>query len=150
MSFKGSLTISLVFVLFLVGVTAGCGGVDQQNTGGNTSGGQNQQSASGGSNSESGESKDASETKIAVGKIINADSDKRRFVLKPAKGEDIVFKAVPKARIKLDGKEVQLVDMKEGQQAQVEYIVREEMGVPNRARSITLFSNGAGGGGETS
>lgn len=151
MNLRVSLAVFVIFSLSLVVV--GCGGGDQadnqQDAGSKTSGGQNQQEGSNGSGGSGQEGEDAQEIKVAVGKIIAVNAERDRFVVKPAKGENMAFKAVSKARINLDGKEVDLADMENGQQVQLEYTVREEMGVPNRARSITLFSNDAGGGDES-
>ncbi len=78
-------------------------------------------------------------------------AENKRFTLAPSTDEQgkksIAFKAIPDAKITLDGEEVELADMKKGQQAKVEYVVREKLGVPNRARVLELFSND--GGGET-
>lgn len=149
MRFKGTLLTGVIGMLFMLGFVAGCGGSDQsgKQQGGNSSNDQSQQSTSGGSGGGTGQGDAGAQgNKIAVGKIVNVNAEARKFVVKPAKGENMKFKAVPKARIKLDGKEVELSDMKQGQQVQLNYTVRGKMGVPNRARSITLFKNGTGGG----
>lgn len=149
--YKIPLTMFLI-AFFLIGFTAGCGGGDQsgnkQNGGGKSSGNQSQQATSGSLGGGTGQKgKNVPETKTAVGKITNVNPENRKLVVKPSKGEITVLKTVPKARIELDGKEAKLEDIKKGQQVQVEYIVREGAGVPNRARSVTLFSDGSGGGG---
>ncbi len=61
------------------------------------------------------------------------------------------FKITKNARIQLDGKPAELSDAQEGQQAQIEYVVRNER---NRTRAVQLFPVGGGedaepsGGGE--
>ncbi len=75
-------------------------------------------------------------------------AEKGRFTLKPsaeAQGEEpIPFKLAPEAKVTLDGREAEPSQMKPGQQAQVEYVVREDLAVPNRARVVELFSTGGG------
>lgn len=147
MRFKGIFTVGAISLLFLVGVVAGCGGSeqsnDQQGGGGATSTDESPQATSGGTDGGTVQGLgNASGNKIAVGNIVRVDTDKRRFVVKPAKGENMTFKAVPKVQVELDEKEAELADLEKGQQIQLEYIVREGMSVPNRARSITLFSGG--------
>ena len=53
----------------------------------------------------------------------------------------LVFKLAKKSKVTLGGKEAKLEDMKKGQQAQVEYVERNER---NRARSVRLFDTGGG------
>ncbi|QYJ16082.1 hypothetical protein Rxycam_01913 [Rubrobacter xylanophilus DSM 9941] len=84
--------------------------------------------------------------KIALGSVQSVNAEKERFTLKPsaeAQGEEpIPFKLAPEASITLDGRQAELSQMKPGQQAQVEYVVRENLAVPNRARVVELFSAG--------
>src|SRR4029453_11942147 len=63
----------------------------------------------------------------------------------------VAFRLAHETSITLGGKEAKLEDMKKGQQAQVEYVERNER---NRARSVRLFDTGGGsqddqGGGQT-
>ena len=53
----------------------------------------------------------------------------------------VVFRLAKEARITLAGKEAKLEDMKKGQQAQVEYLVRNDR---NRAVSVRMFEGGGG------
>ena len=73
------------------------------------------------------------------------------MVIKAVTGKEdtkrMPFKIVPNATITLDDEVAELADIKDGQQAQVTYVVRNEV---NRAREVTLISGGEGspGGGE--
>lgn len=147
-------TVMPVFavIFLLVGFVAGCGG------GGNQSKPQGdapskEQKAS--KKEETGKKGAGMEAKIALGKVRIVKAENKRFTLAPSTDKQgkkpIAFKVIPDAKITLDGKELKLADVKKGQQAKVEYVVREKLGVPNRARAVTLFSKDKGGakGGET-
>lgn len=145
-------------MVFLVAmVVAGCGGQSGEQGGGTTAKVQGEGTAleqapqGGTSEGRSGGAKrraDAPEVRIAPGEIVSVNPENRRFVLKPSRGDRMVFKVLPKAKIERGGREAELADMKRGQKAQVRYVVRDR-GVKNRARSITLFENGSAGGGAT-
>lgn len=152
---RNSIVVYAFVLLFLLGgIASGCGGgQSDEEQGGEKQGGSAQQEAGqgtsqakGGTGGEQGGS--AAQTKTAVGEVLAVNTERRRFAIKPSKGDLIDFKALPKAQIELDGKEVELKAMKKGQSVQIRYVVKDT-GVPNRAQSITLFSNGAGGGGGT-
>lgn len=154
MHLRRSWTILLVLIFMLVGFIASCGGGGDQ-SGEQENGASEGQGASSERQGGTGQKEDGGpETKIALGKVQNVKAENKRFSVVPSVEEQgekpIAFKVTPNAKITLDGKEVDLADVKKGQQAQVEYVVREEMGVPNRARGIELFSNGGGSGGGTS
>ncbi len=140
-----STALLLACLISLMSFAVGCGGS------GDRSGGQ-QDDASDGAEKHGGEANrnDASEVKIALGMIGSVSPEDREIVLRPSteeQGERKIFKVMEKARVALDGEEVELTDIKEGQQAQVSYVVRNER---NRARTVELFSDGdtAPGGGE--
>ena len=142
---------STLFMLFLLMaffssalLAAGCGGeegADGQKQGAGEKADRQQ---------ERGESETGNrpELKIALGTIRSVNAENEAFRLKPsaeAQGEKpMLFKLGRNASITLDGEEAQLSDMKPGQQAQVEYIVKEEWKIPNRARVVELFSAGGG------
>jgi hypothetical protein len=67
--------------------------------------------------------------------------DKRRLSLRPAakKQEDkpLGFKVRKHAQVTLDGEKAGLGDIEEGQQAQIRYVVKNEV---NRATIVQLFS----------
>jgi hypothetical protein len=127
----------LVFILFL----AGCGGGgDQSGNGGSQGGG-----APGGEEQQQGGAPQegaAPARKIALGTVVSVEPDKRKIVLQPTaevQGERMTFKVRKNAEITLDDKAAEMADAKEGQEAQIEYVVKNEV---NRARSVALISGG--------
>jgi hypothetical protein len=135
----------LLVLILLAGILAGCGGGDQ--SGNESQGGGSQQQQDGGSGAQN--KKDAPQAKIALGTVGAVNEKAERFTLRPsveAQGKDpVLFKLTPEARVTLDGKEAGLADMQKGRQAQVEYVVKKDL---NRARSVTLFSEGGGDSGD--
>lgn len=127
-----SATFLLVLLVFLL---AGCGGgsggtEDQQ---GGQQGGQQEGQAD-------QSKKNAPETKIALGTVKRVNYEKERMVIRPSQGEGLMtFGVRPEARVTLDGEKAELKDVKQGQQAQIEYIQNNDL---MRARSIQLFSAG--------
>jgi hypothetical protein len=132
----------LIVPLFalLAALLAGCGG-DGQSGGSQEGGGQQ------GQQQES--KKQAQETKIAIGTVVAVQPDRRRMVLQPreeAEGaEEIALNVRKTAEITLGGEKAEMGDVAEGQQAQAEYIVKNDV---NRAVSVQLFE--AEGQGEDS
>ena len=130
--------LPLVLVLLLAGLLAGCGG------GGDQSGGGQQ-----GGNEGGGESlkQERLSKKVAIGTVRAYKDDRRRLSLRPASEEQgdkpLGFKVRKKAQVTVDGKQGELGDIEEGQQAQVRYVV--ENGV-NRAIIVQLFSRQQPGG----
>ena len=111
---------------------AGCGSGEQgggEQDGGSQGGGQRQESE-----------KEARETRIAIGDVVAVQPDRRRMVVQPsqqAEGTERVAINVRKnAEITLGGEEAEMGDVAEGQQAQAEYLVKNEV---NRAVSVELF-----------
>jgi hypothetical protein len=138
MRFRGSPVLLLLVVLILL---AGCGGGDQSGNGGQDDG------SPGGAKKQGGEAakKGAPATKIALGTVrrVNVGGESRRLVLKPSANEQskkpIPFRITKQATITLDDEKAELADIKEGQQAQITYIVKNER---YRAREVKLFSAG--------
>jgi hypothetical protein len=128
----------LVFMLFL----AGCGGGgDQSGNGGSQDGG-----APGGEEQQQGGAPQqgaAPAPKIALGTVVSVKPDKRKIFLRPTAevqgGERMTFKVRKNAEITLDDKAAEMADVKEGQEAQIQYVVKNEV---NRARSVALISGG--------
>jgi hypothetical protein len=126
-----SVILPLVLVLVLAGLLAGCGG-------GEESGGGQQGGDKGG-----GEAlkKEKLSKKIAIGTVRAYKDDRRRLSLRPAAEEQgdkpLGFKVRKKAQVTLDGKQAELGDIEEGQQAQVRYVVENDV---NRAIIVQLFS----------
>jgi hypothetical protein len=134
-----STTLFLVMIVLIAGLLTGCGGGDQ-------SGGGSQQGDGAKENGAKEKKGNAPEKKIALGTVGFVNAETKRFTVRPSteqQGEKpIVFKLAKKSKVTLDGKEVELGDMKKGQQAQVEYVVRNDH---NRARSVKLFAGDQGG-----
>jgi hypothetical protein len=121
----------VLLVLLSAALLAGCGGGGQTEGSGDGGGGQDQQQES---------KKEAQETKIAVGNVIAVQPDRRRMVVQPsqqAEGPDKVPLNVRKtAEITLGDQKAEIGDIVEGQQAQAEYVVKNDV---NRAVSVQLF-----------
>jgi hypothetical protein len=118
--------------LMLVGLLAGCGGSDQ------SGGGQQEGKAGGGA---ANTKKEKLTRKIAIGTVRAYKDDRRRLSLRPASeaqgDKPLGFKVRKKAQVTLDGKQAELGDIEAGQQAQIRYVVENEV---NRAIIVQLFS----------
>jgi hypothetical protein len=116
----------------LAALLAGCGGGDQSSGGPQEGGGQQDQQQE--------SKKQAQETKIAIGNVVAVQTDRRRIVVQPsqeAEGtEEIALNVRKTAEITLGGEKAEMGDVAEGQQAQAEYIVKNDV---NRALSVQLF-----------
>ena len=77
--------------------------------------------------------------KIAPGTVESVDPEAETLVLRPTRGEPMTFAIRPLTRIELDGEPAELADLREGQAAQVRYVVREG---ENRARRVVAFGDG--------
>ncbi len=125
----------------LAALLAGCGGGAGQSGGSQEDGGQQDQQQE--------SKKQAQETKIAIGNVVAVQPDRRRMVLQPsqeAEGtEEIALNVRKTAEIMLGDEKAEMGDVAEGQQAQAEYIVKNDV---NRAVSVQLFE--AEGQGEDS
>jgi hypothetical protein len=132
----------LVVLASLVVLVAGCGGQSEGGSQGGDQGGDSQGGKGGGETA-----KQVPKRKVAVGTIVKVKSDKRRIVLHPSKeiqgGKRMAFKVRKNADIEFDDKKAELSQAKKGQQAQIQYITKNEV---NRARSVDLFSGGGGEG----
>jgi hypothetical protein len=130
-----SLIHPLVLSLLLAGVLAGCSGGDQSADQSGT--GQKQGGKAGG---ETAKQKRLS-GKIAIGTVRAYKDDKRRLSLRPANKKQgdkpLGFKVRKNAQVTLDGEKAELGDIVEGQQAQVRYVVKNDV---NRATIVQLFS----------
>lgn len=141
MRLRESSAISVLLSLVLCILLAGCGG-GQSGTGGDEQGQEQNGEAA---------KKEPLQQKIAIGTIRSFKEDKRRISLRPAANaqseKPLGFKVRKNARIILGGKKVELSDVKEGQQAQIEYVVQNNV---NRAVTVHLFEVQDSGGGEES
>lgn len=117
----------------LAALPAGCGGGDQSSGGSQEGGGQQDQQ-------QEEAKKQAQETKIAIGNVVAVQPDRRRMVVQPsqeAEGtEKIALNVRKTAEITLGGEKAEMGDVAEGQQAQAEYVVKNDV---NRAVSVQLF-----------
>jgi hypothetical protein len=139
-----SLLLPLVLSVLFAGLLAGCGGSsgDQSSNGGGDQGQKQEGEAA---------KKEPLQRKIAIGTVKAYHEDRRRLALRPTvKAQSdgpLAFKIRKHATITLGGKKAELGDIKEGQQAQVEYVVENEV---NRAVVVHLFEGQDSGGGEKS
>ena len=78
---------------------------------------------------------------VTIDELLRMPDDNFRYELKyVAQGKKpVVFRLAQQTNITLAGKEAKLDDMEKGQQAQVEYVVRNDR---NRARVVRLFEGG--------
>jgi hypothetical protein len=79
------------------------------------------------------------QVKIALGKIVSADLETNRIIVDQHKGRPMSFKVARRAAITLDGDAAELADINKGQQAQIQYVIKNER---NRARKVDAFSAG--------
>ena len=130
----------LVTIVLIAGSLTGCGG--QSGSGSQQDGGSK---AEQGKNAPKKQGKNAPKKKIVFGTVTFVNPKTEGFSVRPTIEEQgrkpVVFRLANETSITLDGKEAKLEDMKKGQQAQVEYVERNER---NRARSVRLFEAGGG------
>jgi hypothetical protein len=143
----------LILLVLHLGFLAGCGG-NQSGSGGSQGGEQGGQQQGGGEQQggqqqggqqQGGEATDEgpSQEKVALGSIESVKPDRRKIVLKPSfeaqGGDRITFKVRQDAQIQVNDQEADLSDIQQGQQAQIEYVINNEV---NRARSVQIVGGG--------
>jgi hypothetical protein len=137
-----STVLFLVTIVLIAGLLTGCGGGDQSGSGSQQDGGSK---AEQGKNAPVEQGENAPKKKIVFGTVKFVNPKTEGFSVRPTIEEQgkkpVVFRLANETSITLDGKEAKLEDMKKGQQAQVEYVERNER---NRARSVKLFEAGGG------
>ena len=121
-----------LLALLSAALLAACGGGGQtEGSGDGGGGGQDQQQES---------KKEAQETKIAVGNVIAVQPDRRRMVVQPSQQVEgpgkVPLNVRKTAEITLGDQKAEIGDIVEGQQAQAEYVVKNDV---NRAVSVQLF-----------
>ena len=125
-----------LLALLAAALLAGCGGGEQ--TEGSGDGGQGQDQQQDQQQQES--KKEAQETKIAVGNVIAVQPDRRRMVVQPSQQVEgpgkVPLNVRKTAEITLGDQKAEIGDIVEGQQAQAEYVVKNDV---NRAVSVQLF-----------
>ena len=139
-----SLFLPLVLFVGLVGFLAGCGAGSGQSEGGQE---KKQESKPAGETA----NKETLPRKMAFGTVRAFKDDKRRLSLRPtvnAQGKKpLGFKIRKNAQITFAGKKAEQGEIKEGQQAQISYVVKKDV---NRAVVVNLFEpeDKSSGGGE--
>jgi hypothetical protein len=138
-------TVLFLATIVLILIT-GCGGGDQSGSGSQQDGGSQ---AEQGENAPKKQGKNAPKKKIVFGTVTFVNPKTEGFSVRPTIEEQgkkpVVFRLANESTITLDGSEAKLEDMKKGQQAQVEYVERNER---NRARNVRLFEADGGSQGE--
>jgi hypothetical protein len=134
-----SLLVPLVLCVLLVGSLAGCGGGSDQSGGG---GQEKKQDGKVTKKKQDGKvtKKEQVQKKLAFGIVRAFKDDRRRLSLRPtvnAQGKKpLGFKVRKNAQVTLGGKKADLGDIKADQQAQISYVVKNEV---NRAVVVRLF-----------
>jgi hypothetical protein len=137
-----STVLFLATIVLIAGLLTGCGGGDQSGSGSQQDGGSKAQQDE---NAPKKQGKNAPKKKILFGTVTFVNPKTEGFSVRPTIDEQgnkpVAFRLAKETSITLAGKEAKLEDMKKGQQAQVEYVERNER---NRARSVRLFEAGGG------
>jgi hypothetical protein len=138
-------TLFSIVLVLLLGFLAGCGG-DQSGSGDSQGGGQQgggeQAGGQGGGQGDEAADEGPSQKKVALGSIESVQPDKRKVVLKPSfeaqGGDQITFNVRKNAEIRVNDQEAELSDIKPGQQAQIEYVTKNDV---NRAVSVEIVGD---------
>jgi hypothetical protein len=137
-----STVLFLATTVLLAGLLTGCGGGDRSGSGSQQDGGSK---AEQGNNASKKQGKSGTKKKILFGTVRFVNPKTEGFSVRPTIDEQgnkpVAFRLAKESSITLGGKEAKLEDMKKGQQAQVEYVERNER---NRARSVRLFEASGG------
>ncbi|MCD6054924.1 MAG: hypothetical protein K0Q96_2116 [Rubrobacteraceae bacterium] len=137
-----STVLFLATIVLIAGLLTGCGGGDQSGSGSQQDGGSKAEQDQ---NAPKKQGKNAPKKKILFGTVTFVNPKTEGFSVRPTIDEQgnkpVAFRLAKETSITLGGKEAKLEDMKKGQQAQVEYVERNER---NRARSVRLFEAGGG------
>lgn len=137
-----STVLFLATIVLIAGLLTGCGGGDQSGSGSQQDGGSKAEQDQ---NAPKKQGKSAPKKKILFGTVTFVNPKTEGFSVRPTIDEQgnkpVAFRLAKETSITLGGKEAKLEDMKKGQQAQVEYVERNER---NRARSVRLFEAGGG------
>src|SRR5918995_319939 len=142
-------TVLFLATIVLILIT-GCGGGDQSGSGSQQDGGSQAEQGENapvqqGENAPKKQDENAPKKKVVFGTVTFVNPKTEGFSVRPTIEEQgkkpVVFRLANETSITLDGNEATMEDMKKGQQAQVEYVERNER---NRARSVRLFETGGG------
>jgi hypothetical protein len=146
---RGITTVLFLATIVFILIT-GCGGGDQSGSGSQQDGGsQAEQGQNAPKKQDENASKEQGENapkkKVVFGTVTFVNPKTEGFSVRPTIEEQgnkpVVFRLARETSITLDGNEAKMEDMKKGQQAQVEYVERNER---NRARSVRLFETSGG------
>jgi hypothetical protein len=142
-----STALFLAMIVLIAGLLAGCGGGDQSGNGSQQGGGSQAKQGEHAPENQGDENKP--KKRILFGNVTFVNPKTEGFSVRPTVNEQgtkpVVFRLANKFKITLGGQEAKPEDMKKGQQAQVEYIVRNDR---NRALNVRLFEGGGGSPGE--
>jgi hypothetical protein len=138
-------TLFSIVLVLLLGFLAGCGG-DQSGSGESQGGGEQGGEQAGGQGGEQGAKQGGegadegpAQEKVALGSIESVQPDKRKLVLKPSfeaqGGDQITFNVRKNAEIQVNDQEAELSELQSGQQAQVEYVTKNDV---NRAVAVQV------------
>jgi hypothetical protein len=137
-----STVLFLATIVLIAGLLTGCGGGDQSGSGSQPDGGSKAEQSK---NAPVEQGENAPKKKILFGTVTFVNPKTEGFSVRPTIDEQgnkpVAFRLANETSITLGGKEAKLEDMKKGQQAQVEYVERNDR---NRARSVRLFEAGGG------
>jgi hypothetical protein len=138
----------LVTIVLIAGLLTGCGGGDQSGSGSQQDGGSKAEQGKNAPKKAKNapkKAKNAPEKKILFGIVTFVNPKTEGFSVRPTVNEQgkepVVFRLAKESSITLGDEAAKLEDMKKGQQAQVEYLERNDR---NRARSVRLFEGGGG------
>jgi hypothetical protein len=134
-------TLFSIVLVLLLGFLAGCGG-DQsgsgESQGGGKQGGGEQGAKKGGEAADEG----PTQAKVALGTIESVQPEERNLVLKPSfeaqGGNQITFNVRKNAEIQVKDQPAELSEIQSGQQAQVEYVTKNDV---NRAVSVQVVGD---------
>ena len=138
-------TLFSILLVLLLGFVAGCGG-DQSGSGGSQGGGEQaggeQGDQAGGQQGGGATVEGPAQAKVALGSIESVEPDSRKLVLKLAfeaqGGEQITFNVRKNAEIQVNDQPAELSELQQGQQAQVEYVTKNEV---NRAVAVQVVED---------
>jgi hypothetical protein len=142
-------TLFLIALVLLLGfLLSGCGGSQSgsgESQGGGEQGGEQAGGEQGGGEQGAGEQGGAAadegpaQAKVALGSIESVQPEERKLVLKPSfeaqGGDQITFNVRKNAEIQVNDQEAELSELQSGQQAQVEYVTKNDV---NRAVAVQV------------
>lgn len=138
---RSSIVVLSAVLILLSTLAAGCGGGGQNSRQDSSKDKASQQQES----KKAKKKKNAPKARIALGTIVFHNPDTQRFTLRPNEGENRIFRYNKNTKITLGGKKAGPKDIKQGQQAQATYIVKDDL---SRVRELELVGK-PGSGEET-